>query len=143
MQHRRAGGRSWRRSTGATPCQPSTSTAASAAAASRRPARPAACCSLAASLPTRLPACLPCSQCAIYGNFSAPKVHEIVAARGTVLELLRPDEAGKVQVVHSTEVFGVIRTLTPFRCAGVWLGGPKVRGGGEGGSAGAAGAQRV
>ena len=57
-------------------------------------------------------------QCAIYGNFSAPKVHEIVVARGKVLELLRPDESGRVQVVHSTEVFGVIRSLTPFRCGG-------------------------
>ena len=55
-------------------------------------------------------------QCAIYGNFSAPKVHEIVAARGKVLELLRPDDAGKVQVIHSTEVFGIIRSLAPFRC---------------------------
>ena len=79
----------------------------------------------AAALPSAHcpPPCPPCSQCAIYGNFSAPKVHEIVAARGTVLELLRPDEAGKVQVVHSTEVFGVIRTLTPFRCVAGWQGG--------------------
>ncbi|EFN57738.1 hypothetical protein CHLNCDRAFT_56079 [Chlorella variabilis] len=56
--------------------------------------------------------------CAIYGNFSAPKVHEIVAARGKVLELLRPDDAGKVQVIHSTEVFGIIRSLAPFRFPG-------------------------
>jgi splicing factor 3B subunit 3 len=56
--------------------------------------------------------------CAIYGNFSAPKVHEIVVARGKVLELLRPDDAGRVQVVHSTEVFGVIRSLAPFRFPG-------------------------
>jgi hypothetical protein len=44
-------------------------------------------------------------------------VHEIVVARGKVLELLRPDDAGKVQAIHSTEVFGIIRSLTPFRCA--------------------------
>jgi hypothetical protein len=56
-------------------------------------------------------------QCAIYGNFSAPKVHEIVVSRGKVLELLRPDESGKVQVIHSTEVFGAIRSLSPFRHA--------------------------
>ena len=57
-------------------------------------------------------------QCAIYGNFSAAKVQEIVVSRGKVLELLRPDEQGKVQVIYSTEVFGVIRSLQPFRCAG-------------------------
>ncbi|KAL4425697.1 hypothetical protein ABPG75_009713 [Micractinium tetrahymenae] len=56
--------------------------------------------------------------CAVVGSFSAPKVHEIVAARGQTLELLRPDEAGRVQVVHSTQVFGVIRSLTPFRFPG-------------------------
>ena len=55
-------------------------------------------------------------QCAIVGSSSAPKVHEIVAARGQVLELLRPDESGRVQVVHSTQVFGLIRSLAPFRC---------------------------
>ncbi|PSC75527.1 splicing factor 3B subunit 3-like [Micractinium conductrix] len=56
--------------------------------------------------------------CAIVGSFSAPKVHEIVAARGQVLELLRPDESGRVQVVHSTQVFGLIRSLAPFRFPG-------------------------
>ena len=58
------------------------------------------------------------AQAAIYGNFSAPKVQEIVVARGKVLELLRPDESGRVQVVHSTEVFGVVRSLQPFRFPG-------------------------
>ncbi|GAB4816845.1 hypothetical protein N2152v2_003891 [Parachlorella kessleri] len=56
--------------------------------------------------------------CAIYGNFSAAKVQEIVVSRGKVLELLRPDEQGKVQVIYSTEVFGVIRSLQPFRFPG-------------------------
>ncbi|PSC75463.1 splicing factor 3B subunit 3-like [Micractinium conductrix] len=56
--------------------------------------------------------------CAIVGSSSAPKVHEIVAARGQVLELLRPDESGRVQVVHSTQVFGLIRSLAPFRFPG-------------------------
>jgi hypothetical protein len=53
----------------------------------------------------------------VYGNFSAPKVQEIIVSRGKVLELLRPDEQGKVQVIHSTEVFGIIRSLAPFRRA--------------------------
>lgn len=53
---------------------------------------------------------------AVYGSFSAPKAQEIVVSRGKVLELLRPDdETGKVQSVLSTEVFGTIRCLQPFR----------------------------
>eukprot|EP00232_Nephroselmis_pyriformis_P023620 CAMPEP_0182873278 /NCGR_PEP_ID=MMETSP0034_2-20130328/12223_1 /TAXON_ID=156128 /ORGANISM="Nephroselmis pyriformis, Strain CCMP717" /LENGTH=801 /DNA_ID=CAMNT_0025005915 /DNA_START=153 /DNA_END=2554 /DNA_ORIENTATION=- len=55
---------------------------------------------------------------AVYGNFSAPKVQEIVVGRGKVLELLRPDEAGKMQVILSTEVFGVIRDISAFRLTG-------------------------
>ncbi|CAL5225226.1 g8014 [Coccomyxa viridis] len=57
-------------------------------------------------------------QCAIYGNFSGPKAQEIVVSRGKILELLRPDDAGKVQTVCSTEVFGCIRCLAPFRLTG-------------------------
>ena len=34
------------------------------------------------------------------GSFSAPKQQELVVARGDVLELLRPDESGKVETVH-------------------------------------------
>jgi splicing factor 3B subunit 3 len=55
---------------------------------------------------------------AIYGNFSAPKAQEIVVARGKILELLRPDEAGKVQCILSTEVFGLIRSVAAFRLIG-------------------------
>ena len=58
------------------------------------------------------------AQCALYGNFSAPKTQEILVSRGKVLELLRPDESGRVQVVYSTEVFGVIRSLQSFRFPG-------------------------
>lgn len=36
---------------------------------------------------------------ACVGSFSAPKVQELVCARGDFLELLRPDESGKVQTV--------------------------------------------
>ena len=66
--------------------------------------------------PSLAPALPSCPQDAIYGNFSAAKVQEIVVSRGRVLELLRPDETGKVQVIHSTDVFGIIRSLAPFRC---------------------------
>jgi splicing factor 3B subunit 3 len=57
-------------------------------------------------------------QCAVYGNFSAPKAQEIVVSRNKVLELLRPDESGKMQTIVSTEVFGVIRSLAAFRLTG-------------------------
>ena len=57
-------------------------------------------------------------QCAVYGNFSAPKAQEIVASRNKVLELLRPDDAGKMQTIVSTEVFGVVRSLSAFRLTG-------------------------
>jgi len=56
---------------------------------------------------------------AIFGNFSAPKVQEIVVARGKILELLRPNDFnGKVQTVLSMEMFGTIRSVVPFRLTG-------------------------
>jgi splicing factor 3B subunit 3 len=57
-------------------------------------------------------------QSAVYGNFSGPKAQEIVVSRGKVLELLRPNELGKLVTVVSTEVFGAIRSLAPFRMTG-------------------------
>lgn len=58
-------------------------------------------------------------QSAIYGNFSGPKAQEIIVSRGKVLELLRPDENGKMQTICSTEVFGKIRAIMPFRLTDV------------------------
>jgi len=55
---------------------------------------------------------------ACYGQFSGEKKHEILVARGKILELLRPDEAGKVQSILSHECFGVIRSIAPFRLTG-------------------------
>ena len=52
------------------------------------------------------------------GNFSGPKQQEIVAAKGNILELLRPDDTGKVISVCSTPVFCIIRSLQAFRLAG-------------------------
>lgn len=43
-------------------------------------------------------------QCAVYGNFSGPKAQEIILSRGKVLELLRPDDTGRLQTILSTEV---------------------------------------
>ena len=54
------------------------------------------------------------------GNFSGPKQQEIVVAKGTILELLRPDDTGKVISINSTNVFSIIRSLYPFRSTG-WI----------------------
>jgi len=55
---------------------------------------------------------------AVYGNFSAAKAQEIIVSRYKTLELLRPDDSGKVQSILSQEVFGVIRAVLPFRLTG-------------------------
>ncbi|CAK8574337.1 unnamed protein product [Lathyrus sativus] len=56
--------------------------------------------------------------CAINGNFSGGKGQEIVVARGKVLDLLRPDDNGRIQTILSVEVFGAIRSLAQFRLTG-------------------------
>ncbi|KAL8224091.1 hypothetical protein R6Q57_019566 [Mikania cordata] len=57
--------------------------------------------------------------CAINGSFSGGnKSQEIVVARGKALELLRPDENGKIQTILSVDVFGAIRSLAQFRLTG-------------------------
>ncbi|KJP88718.1 hypothetical protein AK88_01599 [Plasmodium fragile] len=53
-----------------------------------------------------------------YGNFSGPKVHEIVVSKGQVLELLRADKQGKLNLIASKDVFGIIRCLQTFRLTG-------------------------
>jgi splicing factor 3B subunit 3 len=58
---------------------------------------------------------------AVYGNFSEPKAQEIVVSRGRYLELLRPDENGKVQTILSVDAFGLIRVIKPFRLTGPHL----------------------
>ena len=55
---------------------------------------------------------------AINGNFSGGKIQEIVVARGKILSLLRPDDLGKLQTLHSVEIFGCIRSLAQFRLTG-------------------------
>lgn len=62
---------------------------------------------------------------AIYGNFSGTRQQEIIVARQTRLELLRPDAtSGKVHTVLSHECFGLIRSLAPFRLTGGSKGRP-------------------
>lgn len=56
--------------------------------------------------------------CAINGSFSGGKSQEIAVARGKVLELLRPDDNGKLQSLLSVEIFGAIRSLAQFRLTG-------------------------
>ena len=54
----------------------------------------------------------------LLGNFSGPKNQEIVAARGSAIELLRPDDTGKVVSICFTPLFSIVRSLLPFRLAG-------------------------
>ncbi|KAG2730115.1 hypothetical protein I3843_01G272800 [Carya illinoinensis] len=56
--------------------------------------------------------------CAINGSFSGGKTQEIVVSRGKLLELLRPDDSGKIQTLLSVEIFGAIRSLAQFRLTG-------------------------
>ena len=55
---------------------------------------------------------------AVYGNFSAPKAQEIAVIRNKIVELLRPDETGRVQTVTTVEAFGIVRSIASFRLAG-------------------------
>ncbi|XP_069113923.1 splicing factor 3B subunit 3 [Argopecten irradians] len=56
---------------------------------------------------------------AIHGNFSGSKLQEVVVSRGKMLELLRHDpNTGKIYPILSVEVFGMIRSLMPFRLTG-------------------------
>jgi len=55
---------------------------------------------------------------AIFGNFSGPKAQEILVSKGKILELLRPDENGRMQSIVSVEIFGIIRCMIPFRLTG-------------------------
>ncbi|EFJ13812.1 hypothetical protein SELMODRAFT_181612 [Selaginella moellendorffii] len=56
--------------------------------------------------------------CACYGNFIGGKSQEIVIGRGKILELLRPDDNGKLQTLLAVEIFGVVRSLAQFRLTG-------------------------
>ncbi|KAJ7736727.1 CPSF A subunit region-domain-containing protein [Mycena maculata] len=56
---------------------------------------------------------------AIVGNFSGSRQQEIIASHGTALELLRIDAGtGKLSSVITTNIFGSIRSLAPFRLTG-------------------------
>eukprot|EP00048_Salpingoeca_helianthica_P016590 m.233134 g.233134 ORF g.233134 m.233134 type:complete len:1196 (+) comp18997_c0_seq1:31-3618(+) len=56
---------------------------------------------------------------AVHGNFKGTKVQLIAVAKGKILELLEPNPAtGKLTTLLSLEVFGVIRSMMPFRLTG-------------------------
>ena len=55
---------------------------------------------------------------ACVGNFTGTKQQEIAVSRGKVLELLCPDENGKVQSLASYECFGIVRSIVAFRLTG-------------------------
>ena len=54
----------------------------------------------------------------IAGNFTGPKSQEMVVARGTAIELLRPDDTGKLLSICYTPMFSIVRSILPFRLAG-------------------------
>ena len=56
---------------------------------------------------------------AILGQFAGTKEQQIVSASGSRLTIHRPDPVNlKITPVLSLDVFGIIRTLAPFRLAG-------------------------
>ena len=60
-----------------------------------------------------------CITKAVQGSFAGTKQQEIVVSRGKILEILRPDpNTGKLHSLTSIEVFGLIRSLIPFRLTG-------------------------
>jgi splicing factor 3B subunit 3 len=57
---------------------------------------------------------------AINGNFSSPDADELCVAKGKLLQLLRVQrETGKLEVVCTQEMFGLIRSMVKFRLLGM------------------------
>jgi splicing factor 3B subunit 3 len=62
----------------------------------------------------------------IVGNFSGSKHQELLVSHGKTLELFAPDEqeqqtqqdSNKFHSIFSTEIFGIVRALLPFRLTG-------------------------
>jgi splicing factor 3B subunit 3 len=74
--------------------------------------------SLNAAAALTLAPCVAVADLHLAGNFTAPRQQEVVVGKGKVLELLRPDESGRLVTVLSTEVFGLVRSLLAFRLFG-------------------------
>ena len=55
---------------------------------------------------------------AVYGNFSGSRYHELVLAKGTNIDLLRPDESGKLVSLVPNELFlhcAITHSVSPSR----------------------------
>jgi splicing factor 3B subunit 3 len=56
----------------------------------------------------------------VYGSFSGANVHELAIAKGKIIEILRPDPVtGKLHLIYRQEVFGLVRSILPFRLMGM------------------------
>ena len=56
---------------------------------------------------------------AVHGNYSGQKQQEIAVARGTIIEILKPDpNTGKVATICSRDTFSIIRSMISFRLTG-------------------------
>ena len=59
----------------------------------------------------------------VSGSFSEPNVDELVVSKGKLIQLIRPDTAnsasGRLNVVSTQEVFGIVRKLLVFRLLGM------------------------
>ena len=56
----------------------------------------------------------------IYGSFTKANQHELVVAKGKILEMYKVDEeTGKLRLIYRQEVFGLIRSILPFRLMGM------------------------
>ena len=56
----------------------------------------------------------------IYGSFTKPDQHELVIAKGKILEMYKVDEeTGQLRLIYRQEVFGLIRSILPFRLMGM------------------------
>jgi splicing factor 3B subunit 3 len=57
--------------------------------------------------------------CIVTGSFTAPDVSEIVVSHERYLDLVRVDESGIPKTILSSNVFGIVRCMKPFRVIGL------------------------
>jgi splicing factor 3B subunit 3 len=56
----------------------------------------------------------------VYGSFSGEQKHELAVAKGKVIEIMQLDSnTNKLHLVYRQEVFGLIRSILPFRLMGM------------------------
>ncbi|KAF2843801.1 hypothetical protein M501DRAFT_994834 [Patellaria atrata CBS 101060] len=55
----------------------------------------------------------------ILGQFAGTKEQQLLSATGSILKLFRLDpSSGKITTILTHNVFGIIRSISPFRIAG-------------------------